>query len=175
MQLVLSCATRPPYEPFFENLDLGVVCECCHEAEKVFCPHLLDNMPPWKSFRNQETLRALMPDAYFRKEVLGEKVKTEEHIFDKDEIEHFMSKEASMIKTPSDMLPVLFLALDPGGGGKTINSRSNIGTAAVYFTKKAKEMVVSRHMTFRKRVISIGTSITYIIAHTRCRCPCSSR
>ena len=68
MQL-LNKRTSSTGLPYFDVLNLGLMCDKCSKAKISVCPHLVDNRSAWKSLKSQKMLEVLLPTAYYKTEV----------------------------------------------------------------------------------------------------------
>jgi hypothetical protein len=145
MKALAKCSEEWPYLSHFCVISRPIICDACAKTSKadaaIFCPHLLDNLPAWRTNERMRLLESLMSPEVFRREILGEAEETETPLFPTHIIRPlFFSNESYTLTLwpPKLLLDTLFFGIDPAGG----ESKSDYGITVLGYTHNA-DCVVS--------------------------------
>ena len=104
-------------EPLFNVIKVGLACDACVELGKSSeCPHLVHELPHWKTYDRQVKMRKIMesdPELYTR-ENMGVVVSKKQFLFDPRLIKAFFAIPP-FISTHG--ITDAHVAIDPSGGG----------------------------------------------------------
>ena len=126
---------KPSGEPLFKQLRVGLACDTCtNEGKSSECKHRLHRLPQWKDPARQERMRMMYgsDEATFARENMGLIASDRTFILSRAEVARL--REKPRIQDLSFKPQVLYLAIDPSGGGKS--SDFAIVSTAVYGEKQ---------------------------------------
>jgi hypothetical protein len=132
--------------PLFVTLKLGLACEAClAKGKPQDCVHKLAEQPPWKSTSRLRKIQAIMGDdsATFTRENQGIVISSRQFMFPVPWVVSFMQQERVQFE---HNVPLIHMAIDPGGGG----SLSDYAMSAItYFNEKT--VVTHIHIHYSDR------------------------
>ena len=103
---------------FFKTIRVGLSCDVCMAAG-IVCMHKLRRLPPWKSAARQRRIQKILEqdEILMKRETQGIIISTNcTYCFEAPIVNEFVAREPYQFKFP---LPVIYTAIDPGGGGVT--------------------------------------------------------
>lgn len=109
-------------ELLFETVKIRRVCPECDLKQLTTCPHAAIELPPWKSQAQQSAIESMYmatDSKALAREMHGLEVTDDVKVFKRDNIEQIVEAKRVVVST---VVPVIFIAVDPSGGGETSNT-----------------------------------------------------
>jgi len=114
----LLLAKKPNGSSLFKNLQIQLICSACREEKKTDCPHLMGNMPSWKSAARSDLVRQLMEgnkDMWLREQA-GVITTRDTSAFDRASVEACFANRFDLNHLVCQDNRI-YLSIDPSGGG----------------------------------------------------------
>jgi len=107
----------PDGKPLFNTLEVSLVCAACKASENPErCPHMSDEIPPWKSLAKLDMVKAIYGDKteLLKRESMGVITEDMQSVFREKFVNALFDRPRyTLRKTPL----FVFVACDPNGGG----------------------------------------------------------
>ena len=107
----------PDGKPLFNTLEVSLICPACKASENPErCPHMSDEIPPWKSVQKLDMVKAIYGDKtdLLKRESMGIVTEDMMSVFKAKYVESLFTKPRYSLRK----LPLFcFVACDPNGGG----------------------------------------------------------
>ena len=122
----------PDGSPLFVTLEVSLVCDACKESDHPErCPHMTDEIPPWKSIAKFDMVKQIYGDQVdlLQRESMGVITQDLQSVFKQKYVDKMFSMDQyELQKTPS----FVFVACDPNGGG---SSQMGLVSIVIEFNK----------------------------------------
>lgn len=109
----------PDGKSLFNTLEVSLICDACKKsANPERCPHMSDEIPPWKSVQKLDLVKAIYGDKtdLLKRESMGIVTEDMQSVFKEKFVNAmFDKKRYSLRKIPT----YVFLSVDPNGGGSS--------------------------------------------------------
>jgi hypothetical protein len=109
----------PDGSPLFVTLEVSLVCDACKESDHPErCPHMTDEIPPWKSIAKFDMVKQIYGDQIdlLQRESMGVITQDLQSVFKQKYVDRmFAMDQYELQKTPL----FVFVACDPNGGGSS--------------------------------------------------------
>lgn len=117
---------KPTGEPYFESLQIDMVCEECRKSDRrEKCTHKTSELPRWLGSDNVEMLKVMLADdpVMLLQETMGVNAETTARAFKEADVAALIARP--LMEPPR--ISHVYTAVDPAGGGASAFAVCTIG------------------------------------------------